>query len=392
MKHTLIILSALALLQAPLHAQKLPVDVSNTVRVEYDDNIYTAGTSSDKQDSFKLINELQILLDSQQQNTYYGFRYAPSVVWFEDRSGESTDVNHSLDLILDHSFSPRSAVQLKNTLRYAQEPEVVESDVTLRNRNDFLYNSFNAGYRTHLVPNKTFMNIDARYAVMRYSDDEIAVLSDYDQLVVGADVRQRVAPNTDAGGQIRYTLLDYDTNFRDVDSIQVGAVFSRIFNPKLSSELRGGVEFRDADQALDQTSETPYVDATFVYLVSEDTRFTGGLGYSKDLSPLNRFAQQDRTRVHAAVSNRVSAATTLHLSASYSMGSFDLDDATAAFDPDVHTDGDENILQFAARLAYRLNVRSSFEAAYSFTELDSDVRPTEDFDRNRVSLAWKYDL
>jgi len=392
MKYLAISLSTLALLQAPLHAQQPPVDVSNTLRLEYDDNIFTSGTGSAKQDSFKIINELQLLLDSQQQNTYFGFRYAPAVIWYENRPGDSTDINHTLDIILDHSFTPRSAVKLKNTLRYSQEPELVEGDVTLRNRNDFLYNSFNAAYRTHLVPNKTFFNLDGRYAVMRYSEDDVAALSDYDQFVIGADVRQRVAPNTDAGGQIRYTIYDYDADFRDVDALQAGVVFSRIFNPKLSGEMRGGIEFRDADKAVEQTSETPYVDVNFVYLVTEDTRLSGGFGYAKDQSPVSRFAQQDRTRLHAAVSNRLSAATTLNLQASYSLGSFDKDDATSAFDPAVHTDGDEKIIQLSARLAYQLNARSSLEAAYAYTELDSDVRASEDFDRNRVSLAWKYDL
>jgi hypothetical protein len=43
-------------------------------------------------------------------------------------------------------------------------------------------------------------------------------------------------------------------------------------------------------------------------------------------------------------------------------------------------------------LNYDLNVRNSLELAWRYTELESDVRPGSDYDRNRYYLGWKYRL
>jgi len=378
---------------AYVSAQQLPVSINNTFRVEYDDNVFTTGSSAvGKTDSFKLINQIEFLFDMEQNNTYAGVRYAPSLIWFDDRPGDSTDISHQLDLILSQRFSPRSLLQLRNTLRYTQEPELTDNDVTVRLRNDFLFNSFNANFTQELVPNKTTLRLDGRYVLMRYDDSAVAENNDYDQFAVGADLRYRLSPTADAGGQIRFTTTSYENDLRDFDAFQVGGVFSQVLNPNFKIEARAGIEFRDADNAVEQTSETPYIDFSLVYLVSDLTRLNAGISYANDLSPVNRFAQQERTRIHGSLSHRIAPDVTLQVSGSYAMGSFDLDDATSAFNPDVHTDGDENVIQFAISAFYRLNVRNQLELTWQYTELDSDIRPLEDFERNRVSLAWKYSL
>ena len=371
---------------------RLPVDITNTLRVEYDDNVFTTGKGSEagKQDSFKIQNQIEFLLDREQNATYWGLRYAPSFIWYEDRPGDSTDINHQLDFTLSHQFSPLSRLQVRNTLRAAEEPELVEEDVTIRRRNDFLYNSLNLSYDTQVVPEKTTVRVDGRYAVMRYDDSAVSDIADYDQFVAGLNVIQQLAPNTSGGIEFRYQELSYENDLRDLEAIQVGATLSKIFSPTLQGDLRFGYEYRDADNAAEQTSDSPYVDGSVVFLPAVNTRLTVGAGFSKDQSPLNRFAQQERTRVYTTLAQTLSPATTLYVSGSFSQGSFDRDDATSAFDPDLHTDGDENVVRFSTRLTHRLNVKNSIEAAYQYTELDSDVRPDDDFERNRVSIAWKY--
>ncbi len=387
-------LLAASFLLAPAQAQRPPVDVTNTLRVEYDDNIFTtgSGSSSGKVESVKIINTLEFLVDSRQDANYLGIRYAPSFVWYEDRPGDSTDINHVLDLIASRRFSPTTFFQFRNNFRYAQEPELMDNDVTLRRRNDYYYNSSIASLERQLIPDRTTLRFEGRYVLLRYDEGDVADFSDYDQIVLGSDLVYRVAPNTDAGGQIRYQSMQYENDLRDVDSVQLGLVLNRIFNPKWHGDFRAGIEFRDADSALEQSSEAPYFEGSFVFLPIERTRISVGAGYSKDLSPINRFAQQTRTRVFGRVSHPLTAATILSADAAYSMGNFDLDDSTSAFDPEIHQDGDEIAWQFALRLNHRMNVRNSIEAVFQYTDLDSDVRPNEDFDRTRVSIGWKYSL
>lgn len=375
-------------------ASRSPVDVTNTLTLEYDDNVFTTGSDSPvgKVDSFKIINTLELLADTRMDANYLGVRYAPSIVWYEDRPGDSTDINHVFDLIASRQLSQTSSFQFRNNFRYAQEPELMSNDVTLRRRNDYLYNSANASFERQLVPDRSTLRLDGRYVVLRYDDSDVADDSDYDRFVLGSELVYRVAPNTDAGGQIRYDSVSYDNNLRDVDSVQLGVVINRIFNPKWHGNLRAGVEFRDADNALEQTSENPYVEGSFIFLPAERTRISLGAGYSKDLSPINRFAQQTRTRVFGRVSHPLTASTVLTADVAYAMGDFDMDDTTSAFDSEIHQVGDETALQFSLRLAHQLNVRNSLEAVVQYTDLNSDVRSGEEFDRTRVSLGWKYSL
>lgn len=373
---------------------RLPVDIYNMLRVEYDDNIFTTGegVEGEKEESFKIIEQLELLLDTEQGNTYFGVRYSPSFVYYEDRSDDSTDLNHQFDLILDQKFSPRSSLQIKDTFRRSEEPELVADDVLIRKSNDFYYNSLNANFQTQVVPEKTTLRLDGRYAVMRYDDNDVSNSSDYDQLTGGMDLVRMLAPETTASGQLRYTNLEYENGLRDSDSVQVGIGYSKAFNPKLQGDLRGGWEYRSADTAVDEDSNAPYIDGSVVYLAGKDTRVTVGGGFAQDKSPVTEFALQRRTRIYGSLSQALSAALTLNLSGTYSLGDFDGDDATSAFDPATDSDGEETVIQVSTRLSYQINVRNWIEATYQYTDLESDVRPESDFDRNRVSLGWKYAL
>ncbi len=371
-----------------------PVDVVLNLRVENDDNVFTTGdgVGVDKQESLKLIGSADLVLDTEQGASYFGLRYSPSYTWYDDRPGDSSDVGHEFDLSLRQKLTPRSNLYVKDTLRVSEEPELVSEDVVFRNNNDYLYNSFNLSYDNQLVPEKTTLRLDGRYAMMSYDTASVADISDYDQVSVGADLLQRVAPHTDVGAQVRYTDLDYEASIRDSQSTQVGGLLTRMINPRLQANLRLGYEYRKADDALEQTAHAPYLDLSTVYLPARDTRVTLGAGYGYDKSPVSFFAQQTRTSVYGSLSQRISPALSLNLNAALFFGTFDRDDATSAFDPATNRDGDENATQLGARLTYQVNVRNSVEASYQYTELDSDVRTADDYDRNRLSLGWKYTL
>lgn len=371
-----------------------PIDIMNFLRIEQDDNVFTTGKDSavGKQESFKIIEQIDLLLDTEQGASYFGIRYSPSFTWFDNRPDDSTDLAHQLDFSLRQKLTPRSNLYVKDTLRMAEEPELVQNDVVVRNNNDFLFNSLNVSYDNQVVPDKTTLRLDGRYAIMRYDDSAVADDNDYDQLTFGTDVVQRLAPNADGGLQVRYTDLSYDDSIRDTESIQAGGIYTRILNPRLQTDVRLGWENRSSDYAVEEKANSPYADLNLVYVPVRDTTATLGVGYAYDKSPVSTFAQQTRSSIRGDLAQKLSPAVTVNLSGAYFVGNFDLDDATSRFDPAIHTDGDETTFQFGLRLSYQINIRNWVEASYQYTELDSDVRPGDDFDRNRISLGWKYSL
>jgi hypothetical protein len=375
-------------------AQNLPFQVFNFLRVEYDDNVFTTGdgTAAGPQESFKIVEQIEFLLDSQQGNTYYGVRYSPSLIWFDDRPGDSTDVNHQLDLILNQDFSPRTSLNLQHVLRASEEPELVSDDVTFRNNNDYIYNSFDARFLTQVTPDRTSVQASGRFVDFSYNDSEVSDANSYQESSTGLDLIQVVLPETTVSGQVRYSEIDYDDDLRDFQTTQVGLSASRVFNPKFEANIRGGVEMHSSDDSVAGDLNTPFVSGSLVFLPAMGTRITLGAGFAQDKSPVVIFSTQEKTTLSVGISHDLTAAMRLHLTGLYSMGSFSQDNATEAFNPEVHTSGDETLLRLVSTLSYRVNVRNSVEATLRYTELESDVRQGSDFDRTRISLGWKYSL
>lgn len=372
-----------------------PVDITNSLRIEHDDNVFSTGEGAEQGevDSLKIIEQIEFLFDVERGPTYYGLAYSPSFVWYEDRPSDDTDFNHQLDASIVHRFNKTSTLTVKDTLRRSEEPELIgDDDVQIRKNNDFFYNSLNASYSTEVVPKQWTVRVDGRYVTLRYDEDDVADFADYDQFSAGIDLENQVGPNTVAAAEIRATTLDYDTDFRDSDSFQIGGNVSQVFSPALQGELRAGYEYRDLNDAFEEESNSPFVDGSLVYYAGRDTQLTLGAAYALEKSPINTFAQQTRLRLYGVANYALSPALSLNLSGSVSEGDFDSDDATSAFDPEVDPVGDESVVQFTIGLSYRLNVRNSLKATYQYTDLDSDVRPGSDFDRTRFSLGWQYNL
>jgi hypothetical protein len=377
-----------------LSAKNLPIEVSNYLRLEWDDNVYTTGDGSTIKpiESWVILEQIEFLLDSQMNNSYVGIRYSPTFKYYDNRPDDDTDINNQWDFIFNHDFTPRTSFQLHHILRDAQEPELVQDDVTFRNNNDYMYNSVDAALITQVSPDKTSVQVSGRFVDIAYDDADVADVSDYQEVVGGFDVIQVLQPDTTLSGQYRYSDVDYEADFRDAETMQLGLELNKTFNPKLNGKLRAGYETHNPSDVVSQDTDSPYVDASMLYQPIKGNRFSLGAGFKQDKSPINTFTMQERFSLTGAYANDLTAAITLNLSGTYTMGNFSSDNATSLYDPAVDVDGDENILYLAASLSYNINVRNSMVLSYQYSELDSDVRADSNYDRNRVSLGWKYSL
>jgi hypothetical protein len=97
---------------------KRPYQVFNRLRVEYDDNVYQAET--DKEDSIKIIEELEFHVNLDLENTFVSLRYRPSFVWWDNREEDDFDFQNEGDLVVNHEFSPRLTLSVVDTLRVGQ--------------------------------------------------------------------------------------------------------------------------------------------------------------------------------------------------------------------------------------------------------------------------------
>jgi len=390
MRKTLAAVTTLSILATGLPAMAEeganPFEFHNRLRLEYDDNIFE--TNLTKEESWKIIEEPIFRLKTKQANTFIQLDYMPSLIYWFDRPSDDTDLQHQLDAALTQDFSPRTTLSLRETFRYSELPELIQDDVIVRGNNDYLYNSFSAALRQGLTQT-TSVEFEGRHVVLAYDDSALADTSDYTQVTGGADLIHQASPNTAISGQFRFTSFDYEDDLRDADSTQIGLALNQVVGKSLALDLRGGFEEQDYDSAAKNTTDSPYGDIGLVFTPNPDTRINIGAGYSLAQTPTSKFTSQERFTMRAGLAQKLSARLALSLTGSFTMGSFDADQSTAAFNSASDTEGDEDILRLSAKMNYEINKRNFLEASYQYVELESDIRDAQDYDRSRISLGWR---
>lgn len=356
------------------------------LRAEYDDNIYGNGTRIEK--SFKVEVEPELVYNMNLQQTYIGFRFRPSFVYWEDRPSDDTDLHLDFDVDLVHNFSPRSSLTLKESLLYADLPQLMDRGAIVQQKDTYLYNRFNADY-SHLLSQQTKASVGGRYTILRYDDNDVSENEDYDIFAAGVSVRHQLSMASTISGEARFEGVTYDGLDRDSDSIYAGLGLDQMFGPDLIGSIRGGVQNKEfsADE-IDSATE-PYIDASVTLLSpSHRTRVTAGAGFSMFEADVLPYASQDRTLVFLNAAHDLTKRITLHAGASYQESSYD--GAESADQATTASDGTEEVVMLSGRGSYKLNSSSWLEANVQYYDVSSDIR--EEYDRLRFSIGWRSTL
>lgn len=373
-----------------------PVKLFNRFRVGYDDNIYQVEEKNgrEKTDSVRLMEEIEVALKFDMEQTYLGLRYRPTVIWFSDRDDDDTDVVHDLQAKLEHEFSPSLRLTLADGFHSSQLPELQDGDYIVRENDDNIYNDFRA-VLTYTFRPETYVDLAGRYYFLKYMDNDDLERSDnYWSAVGGVTLHQVLAAQTTAMADFRYQTLQYDkapkSYDRDVDTIFGGLGIEQGLGKQMSATVRAGVQHRmyDAEDRDDKTR--PYVDGSLTVSPTESglTRFILSAGWAITASDVTGYLDQERIRTALTFVHNLTQRMELSLTGSYTLSQYDADDAMV----DGLGDNDENAYAATARLSYLVGTRNWIEVGYQYTKLDSDIKSRESYDRNRVDLGWKIQL
>lgn len=394
-----IVAACLLALAAPAFAES-PIHLNNRLRLGYDDNVYQAGDATasdgstvthDKTDSFRVIEELELLVNMDLQRTYLGLRYRPSLVWYADRKDEDTDFLQDLDFNFVQKFTPSLVLSISDTLRASQLPELQDANYVVRAKDDNYYNSALATLSYSVLP-ETRLDLSGRYILLRYTEDDHEN-DNYYSAVGGLTLRQQLASRTTIMGDLRYRTVVYDeadaTHNRDANSVFAGLGAEQTFNPKLLGSLRAGVENRmyNSDVADDNTQ--PYGELSMTFLPTPATRFTGAASYSIYESDVAFYLSQNRTYLSLSFAHDFTTKLNFYASAAYSLNQYEAD---YSLDQANLGDADENSYLISTRLSYRLNRINWLEIGYQYVQLDSDLANRESYKRNRFDIGWKIQL
>ena len=393
-----IVAACLLALATPAFAES-PIHLNNRLRLGYDDNVYQAGEATaadgstvthDETDSFRIIEELEMLVNLNLQRTYLGLRYRPSFIWYSDRDDDDTDFLHDVDLNFVQKITPALVLSISDTLRASQLPELQDENYVVRAKDDNYYNSALATLSYNVRP-ETRLDLSGRYILLRYTEDANEN-DNYYSAVGGLTLRQQLASRTTLMGDLRYQTVVYDeaeeAYNRDANSMFGGLGVEQTFNPKLLGSLRAGVEQRMYDNEAVDDNTQPYGELSMTFLPTPATRITTAASYSIYESDIATYLSQNRTYLSLSFAHDFTTKLNFYLSGAYSLNQYEADYAleTGA------VDADESSFLLSARLAYRINRINWLEVGYQFIKLDSDLVNRESYDRNRFDIGWKIQL
>lgn len=360
------------------------VVLNNTVGFAWNDN-YTQ-LASNKVSTGIISESPEVVLNLVSQNTYFGFRYRPSLLWFtSDEVQRRQTVQHELNASLNQFFSQRLSLMLNETLRRGVQPEILDrNNALIAPDASFIENTVNGVLGVQLR-SSTRLDLSGRYYIMKYDDTGIAS-NDYNIATAGVSLRQDVSKATTVSGNFNYDSTSYSrVDARSSSTASIGVGVDHSFNPRLLGSASGGYQLRSFDASFISGQNSPYGNLSVTYIFDPRLRLTVGANYSLWEANITPYASQERLTGYLALGYDITSRIQISLTGGLTRGKYNAEqvynDSTTA------VGGTDNLYQAAARVAYQINRHNWVDASYGYNRGVSDFR--SDFDVNSFNVSWR---
>lgn len=360
-----------------------PYSINVTVREEYDDNIFTSNTNH--RSSMKTILRPSFILNYPMDQTLVSARYTFGATFFENRPGDDWDLSHQFLARLAHSFTPQLDIDIRESFRLAQEPEIRESNIVSRREGDYIQNTISGDLRYAWTERFTTVS-GYRNTFIEYDDAAAAFANDLVEHTYKQDFRLTVLPTTTAVVAYELDYVDYDKIDRDHLS-NIGSIGADHFlNPQWEVSARVGGQHVHYENSLFDDTVVPYGKVATSYKYAPKSNVGFSYEHSETLTDSTIYAS---TVSHIFGLNNIHFFTPKFSAAQqlrYSMIDYERDQS---FAPGTNGDADENLIVYSLNLAYEFDYWLTLEAGYSYTTLDSDFT-TREYDRSRFYLGARF--
>jgi hypothetical protein len=349
--------------------------------------------------SFGIEVSPSIALNHIGEQTIASASYLYDAKYFEDHS--HVDQTHELDVKLDHSFSRIYKVQVADSFVSSQEPDVIAGTgvlaTPLRTTGNNLRNTGKAGF-TAKMTEELSGELDYQNVLYDYSStgpgSDSALLDRMEQYPA-LNLRWRFQENTVGVLGYQFGAIQYNSN----ESLVPGTFISptirnahehfayvgvdQSFNPQLSGSVRVGAQYNDYyDSPSDDTTLSPYADASLVYSYLEGSYVQAGVKHTHVATDVTGFnavpssivLDQEATAAYISLTHKITAKLT-----GSALGEFQ----HSVFNGGTVNDQSENFYIAALNLAYHFNPNWLVEAGYNYDKLNSEIFDRS-YTRNRV--------
>jgi hypothetical protein len=366
--------------QAPASAepQKRPFTVTAMIRGEYDDNINTS--NSNKQSSWKIVGEPSIIFNRKDDNTSYAARYTASVAYFFDRPGNNdVDLSHELYGRIQHQFSDRVGIDIRDRLRLTQEPQILDApgSVFTRTNNDYIFNMFDGDLMIQWTPK--FATITG-YGNEVWDYDDKLISRDEDRMVHKGkhEFRFLVLPTTTlvVGGLLSYH--DYWNVRRDFANYTGMAGVDHDLTRQATIGFRAG--YTHTDFIYGGSYDSPYGQVLFNWQTGANSSINASYSHSMATTSLNSYYAREADTF--TLGGRYQW-TPKFSTRAQGMATFGEHKADFKIGAPTITKIRENVYGLDLGLNYEVNKNVELEAGYTYTTVDSNIKFNE-YDRNRI--------
>lgn len=411
--------------------------VAATLRGFYDDNL---NTSPNKQDTFGIEISPSLNYGIHWQQTQLTLGYVYSFKYYDHRPlGNATDKfdqQHLFNIALDHAFTERYRLGVRDSFAIGQEPDVLRSENAFttfqRISGDNIRNYGSVVFDADIT---RLFGIEVGYdnAFFDYAQDGVtfddvtgAIIPSNSGLLdrvengIHFDSRWMICPETvgifgykfrdvsytgneeigvaltSAG--VPHVIKSNERNFRE-HSLYVGA--EQTFSPNLTGAVRAGGSYIDYYKQVvgDDSSWGPYGLANLRYTYAPQSYIEAGLSQDfnatdvvgvrnasdTDITATSFTISQQSTVVYGTVNHQITAQLRASLIGQFQYSSFD--GGFGNTDPALKSNADsERYYLLGLNLSYQFAPHLSAELGYNYDKLGSDI-PGRSFDRNRVYIG-----
>jgi hypothetical protein len=413
--------------------------VAATLRGFYDDNLNT--THDSKQDTFGIEISPSLNYGIHWQQTQLTLGYVYSFKYYDHRplgnANDKFDQQHLFNIALDHAFTERYRLGVRDSFAIGQEPDVLRSENAftafqrisgdnIRNYGSVVFdaditrlfgievgydNSF-FDYAQHgatfddvtgvIIPSNSGLldrvengiHFDSRWMIC----PETVGIFGYKFRDVSYTGDEEIGAALLSDGVTPHVIKSNERNFRE-HSLYVGA--EQTFSPNLTGAVRAGGSYIDYYNQVvgDDSSWGPYGLANLRYTYAPQSYIEAGLSQdfnATDVVGVNNVSGTDTTATSFTVSQQstvvygtVNHQITAQLRASL-IGQFQYSSFNGGFgntDPALRSNADsERYYLLGLNLSYQFVPHLSAELGYNYDKLDSDIAGRS-FDRNRVYIG-----
>jgi hypothetical protein len=358
--------------------------------VGYTDNVRT--TERNPVSSFSESVAPQLRVNLPMERTTVGLRYSYALTHFDGSEYQHDEQNHTLDLLLTHTFNPRLVLNVSESLRRGILPELVQQvggqPIITQRRGDYTFDAVHADLNYTLARRWTIA-VNADWDVWQYDDKQYADPYDRNDYGAGISALYTVDARTVAGLNYRYLMLDYAHSGtgeeRNWDSHTMYVSLSERLNPQLSAQLNGGGQlalFGDGSSMF-----APWAGASVIYNYGPDSSVSGGFSHSLMATEVGLYRSSESSSVFVRLDHRVTTRLRVNAEAAYILSSIGnkTSDPAAALLPSSQ---DYDAWRLSLGMTYGFTTWLSATLNYIYDELNSNIAGYK-YNRNTITAGLR---